>query len=608
MNIFKRILAFGAPYKKYFFLAILFMVLNTVFEGVSIFSLVPLVDKVLTGQPIELTVSINLPILDKVNEILAQLSRLDRLLVFKYIAVFIFIMFIVKGVAYFFSHLFMEVLGQNIVKDIRCRIFDHVEHLSIDFYTQERTGNLMSRVTSDVQMILEIVSGRFASTLIEFPKLFVYSFIIIIVDWKLVVAMALVPFIVAPIIMIGKKLRSLSRRTQRRLADLNSILFEVLTGIKIVQAFSMEQAELKRFVKSNERYYKIRIKMIVLDTLLNPLTEITGILICIIIMFFRIQKIINGDLSVGTFTLQVAAIVALLKPLKMIGKINSLLQRALGAAERIFEILDTKPSVVEAANPLELPVINKELVFDRVSFSYDTENGEATVLNDVSFTIKKGEIAAFVGPSGAGKTTILNLVARFYDPVKGRIMIDGVDLKNVSLASLRGQLGIVTQDTILFNESIHDNIAYGRENMSLKDVQKAAQMANAHDFIESMPEKYDTVIGEKGIKLSGGQKQRLAIARAILKNPAILILDEATSALDTESEKLVQGALDRLMEQRTVLVVAHRLSTIMHASKIFVLDNGKIQACGTHDELLKSNELYKRLYKMQFEMSGSVKR
>lgn len=603
MNQFKRIISFGKPYKSYFFLALLFMVMNTLFEGVSLISIVPLFDRVLTGRKIELTTSIKLPVIDELNDLLATLSSMDRFMVFKYIAVFLLCMFFIKGIAYFCSHLFMEMLGQNMVKDIRCKIFDHVEHLSIDFYTREKTGNLMSRVTSDVQMILEIVSGRFASTLIEFPKLFVYATIIIIIDWKLVVALLFVPLIVLPIIILGKKLRSYSRRSQRRLADLNSILFEVLTGIKIVQAFSMEKTELNRFVKENQRYYHTRIRLVVLDTLMNPLTEITGVIICMVIMSVKIQRIIHGDLSVGTFMLQVTALVALLKPLKMLGKINSLLQRALGASERIFEILDTKASVVECDNAIALPVITDHIGFDHVSFSYEGEKS-ALVLDDVSFCINKGEIAAFVGSSGAGKTTILNMVARFYDPCSGAIRIDGTDIRKASLSSLRAQLGIVTQETILFNESILDNIAYGQDDVSLEKVKQAAAMANAREFIERMPDGYNTMIGEKGVKLSGGQKQRLAIARAIMKNPAILILDEATSALDTESEKLVQSALDRLMEERTVLVVAHRLSTIMHATRIFVIEHGQIQATGTHDELLKTSELYKKLYKMQFEMSG----
>ncbi|MDX9703547.1 MAG: ABC transporter ATP-binding protein [Candidatus Auribacterota bacterium] len=605
MKIFWRIISFAKPYKSFFISSMVFMILNTIFEGVSIFSIVPFMDKVLTGQPVELNTSIELPFMDSINRFLAYLSSLDRMQLFVYLGFFLLIMFCIKGIAYYYSHVLMEKLGQNMVKDIRCKIFDHMEHMSIDFFSQGKTGALMSRITSDVQMILEIISGRFANTLIELPKFFIYAAILIIIDWKLMMALALLPFIVLPIILIGKKIRSLSRRAQNRLAELNSVLFEVITGIKIVQAFSMEQAELQRFINENIKYYQTRIKAIKLDTLLNPLTEITGIIICLGIMFLKVPRIIDGDLSVGTFTLQAAALVALIKPLKTLGKINSLYQRAIGAAERIFQILDTQPAIVECSNPIVLAPIRKKIEFCDVSFSYEKDEHIHNVLKNLSFTVNKGEIVAFVGPSGAGKTTILNMVPRFYDPQQGSILIDDTDLRNVSFRSLRDQISIVTQETILFNDSVLGNIAYGKEKILQDEVINAAKIANAHEFISAMPDGYNTIIGERGVKLSGGQKQRISIARAILKDPAILILDEATSALDSESEKLVQEAINRIMEHRTVLVVAHRLSTILHADKIFVLDNGTIQACGTHNNLLETNTVYRKLYEMQFGMTGN---
>ena len=603
MQLLIRIFGFSKPYKKYFALALFFMAVNALFEGVSIFSIVPFIDKVLTGKTIELTTSVQVPYQDKLNEYLFRLSNLDRMIVFKYLAVFLLTMLIIKGIAFYFSRVYMEILGQNMVKDLRCKIFDHVEHLSIDFFSQRKTGELMSRVSADVQMILDIVSSRFATTLIEFPKFIMYAVIVLIIDWRLIIALLFIPIIILPIVLIGRMLRKLSRVAQSRLAELNSVLFEVITGIKIVQAFSMEHAELTRFIGENVKYYKTRIKAVKLDTLLSPLTEITGIAICLCIMLLKIPKIIDGSLSVGTFTLQAAALVAMVKPLKTLGKINALLQRALGATERIFEILDTKPSITEKADPQELRVIEDNIVFKNVSFSYEQDNDKKTVLNNINFEIKKGEIAAFVGPSGAGKTTILNMVPRFYDPQQGEIMVDGINLKDVSFKSIRGQISIVTQETILFNETVFSNISYGKDNVSIEDVEKAAKFANAHEFIKEMPQGYDTIIGEKGVKLSGGQKQRLSIARAILKNPAILILDEATSALDSESEKLVQEAINRIMEKRTVLVVAHRLSTILHAHKIFVINQGVIEACGTHNELLKTSQLYQKLYEMQFGLA-----
>ncbi|MCB1194809.1 ABC transporter ATP-binding protein [bacterium] len=603
MNVIIRIAKFGKPYKKYLFLAVIFMLFNTVFEGLSIITIVPAVDKVISGNPVALHTSVPVPFLEELNGFLGYLSKMDRMKVFEYICLFMLVMFIIKGIAYYYSRLYMEMLGQHLVKDMRAALFNHVESLSLDFFSKGKTGALMSRVTADIQVILNLVSGRFANTLIEVPKFFIYAAIIIIIDWKLVVALLGLPFVILPIIIIGKKLRKLSKVAQHHLADLNAILFEVITGIKIVQAFSMEKTELGRFVKQNITYYKSRIKAVKLDAILNPITEITGIIIGFAIMLFRVPLIISGELSAGTFTLQIAAVLSMVKPLKTLGKINSMLQQALGAADRIFEILDIKPTIVEKPHPAILQPLSENITFQHVSFWYEKNDRKDAILTDLDFSIKRGEIAAFVGPSGAGKTTILNLVPRFYDPQEGRIMIDGVDLRDASLESIRSQLGIVTQETILFNETIQANITYGKTEYSTEQIEYAARMANAHGFIKELPHGYDTIIGEKGVKLSGGQRQRIAIARAILKNPPILILDEATSALDSESEKLVQEAIDHVMEKRTVLVVAHRLSTIRHADKIFVLDKGKIQDCASHDELLKCNKLYQKLYEMQFGMA-----
>jgi len=602
-KIFKRIVEFGKPYKRYFTLSIFFMLMNTMFEGVSIFSIVPLMDKVLTGKKIKLTASIEVPYLAQLNGFLAYLSSMDRMMVFKYIAVFMLVMMVIKGIAYYYSHIYMEKLGQHMVKDIRCKLFAHLENMSLDFFSGGKTGVIMSRITSDVQMILEMVSGRFATTLIEFPKFIVYAVIIIVIDWKLVAMLTLLPLLIFPIILIGKKIRSFSRRGQTRLAELNSILFEVITGIKIVQAFSMEEIELKKFIKQNHEYYKTRIKTIRLDTILNPITEITGVVICIAIMMIRIPKIIEGSLSIGTFTLQAAAIVAMVKPIKTLGKINALFQRAIGAAERIFDILDVKPSIVETAHPFKIEEFKDRIAFEGVWFKYEPDEEAKHILEDINFEIKKGEIAAFVGPSGSGKTTILNLLPRFYDPQKGRITIDGNDLRDLSLKALRGLIGVVTQETVLFNDTVFGNISYGGANITMDQAVYAAKSANIHDFIHRLPDGYNTIIGERGVKLSGGQKQRLSIARAILKNPDILILDEATSALDSESEQLVQEAINRLMEKRTVLVVAHRLSTVRHADKIFVIDKGRIIDCGTHQSLLSSNPQYRKLYEMQFDVN-----
>jgi ATP-binding cassette, subfamily B, bacterial MsbA len=403
--------------------------------------------------------------------------------------------------------------------------------------------------------------------------------------------------VIYPVVKIGKRLKSISRQSQEKVADITTALHETISGIRVVKAFSMEDYEAKRFENQNQTFYKLAMKSAKRMLVVSPITEFVGIFCIAIIMWVAGKQIVSGALSAGAFVTFLAAMLSLMRPIKRLTNVYSINQQAMAAADRIFEVLDTKPSVFDKAGAASLPRISKGVEFKDVYFKYDDKD----VLKGLSFSVPVGNVAAFVGPSGVGKTTILNLLPRFYDVTGGSILIDGIDVRDCTGKSLMEQIGIVTQETILFNDTVAANISYGSAKRNIDEISGAAKIANAHNFIMKMPKGYDTIVGERGFRLSGGEKQRLAIARAVFKDPPILILDEATSQLDTESEMLVQEAIDRMMAGRTVFVVAHRLSTIKHASTIYVMDGGRIVEAGAHDELIKKNHLYKRLYDMQFK-------
>jgi subfamily B ATP-binding cassette protein MsbA len=390
-------------------------------------------------------------------------------------------------------------------------------------------------------------------------------------------------------------LRKLSHRSQEKMADINSLLYETIIGTRIVKAFNMEGYEIKKFAQANHDYYRISMKSIKRILIVSPVTEFLGCLAGITVFFWGGREVISGKLSFGVFGLFLGALLSLIRPFKKISQVHSVNQQAVAASTRIHEVLDTLPSVSEKKDARQFSGFAGTITYDDVWFSY----GENGILMGIKLQIKKGEMVAIVGPSGAGKSTLLDLLPRFYDPKKGRILIDGVDIRESSLRSLRQLIGIVTQETILFNDTIKANIAYGMAETSQKEIEHAAILAHAHDFIKNLPQGYDTLIGDRGTKLSGGERQRIAIARALLKDPPILILDEATSQLDTQSERIVQEALDTLIHGRTVLVIAHRLSTVRNAQRIIVLEAGRIAEEGRHEELLNKGGLYSRLYRLQ---------
>ena len=538
-------------------------------------------------------------IMAKVDVYVEKLNAINPTKLARSLLVFILLMILLRV---FFSvslHLVMEGVSQSMVCKLMDMMYRKLQELPIRYFNVNRTGDLISRITNDVNVVQATLSARLADSVAEISSLPFIACMLLAINWKVSIFCAVfLPLIMAPIIIIGQRIRKISKKTQEKIADIVSILQETITGIRIVRAFNTENYEIKRFDRQLRKYYEQRMAGIRNDVMVSPLTELAGVLCLIVVGSLLLISVMTGEATIGAIIAYLTILLLSIKPFRSIGKLNNVIQRSKAALNRIYEVLDTVPEIRERENPVEAPPMEKELRFEHVSFSYDLEEGK--VIDDFNLTIKPGEMIALVGPSGSGKTTIANLIPRFYDCTEGSVTIDGIDVKDLSFSSLRGQMGMVSQDTILFNNTIAGNIAYGLRKYDMNDVQAAAMAANAHEFIMEMPEGYDTIIGEHGVRLSGGQRQRLAIARAIFKNPSILILDEATSALDTESERLVQEAIDNLVENRTVIAIAHRLSTIRHADRIIVLKDGKVQEIGSHEELIKNeNGIYYKLCMLQ---------
>lgn len=506
--------------------------------------------------------------------------------------------FLLKGIFSYIQTYLIAYIGQQIIKVVRNQLFNHLQKLSLDFYHRFPTGKIMARLTNDVQILQNAITHVPLYFVRDgFTIIFLVGFLFYL-NWKFAL-IAPFAFLIAgwPITQFGKKLRRVGRQGQQKMAELYTSLQENVTGVVVVKAFNMEDYEKEKFGRDNQNYYNIVMRSLRVEALSSPVMEFIGALAVTVIIFWGGWDVIKGAWTPGSFFAFLGACWSAYNPIKNFAQMNNNVQQSLSAVERIFSLLDEKPKIQEADRPLPLYPLEQEIRFQDIWFAYYP--GEY-VLRNINLIIGKGEIAAIVGPSGVGKTTLIHLLARFYDPGQGAIFIDGIDIRQVSLKSLYEQIGIVTQETILFNDTVYNNIAYGHWGADEKEIEAAAKMANAHEFILRLPQGYATLVGERGVLLSGGQKQRIAIARAILKKPSILILDEATSNLDTESEKFVQEALERLMVQQTTLVIAHRLSTISRADKIAVLDQGRIVQLGRHAELLNQDGLYKKLYELQF--------
>jgi subfamily B ATP-binding cassette protein MsbA len=518
----------------------------------------------------------------------------------------ILVLYLVKGVCSYASTTLVADAGQHAVTDLRNRLYEHILKQSFAFLGRSTTGSLMSHITTDVERIQAAVSELAGDLLKEGLTVLGFLVVLIYLDWRLAtLSMVGLPMVLHLLLRLGQRLRSSNETSLRRWKDISEALQETISGFRVVKAFGMEGFEIRRFRRAASRLLSVNMGITRTTAVLPPLMEALGGVAFVAALFYGSYSIRHHHITVGSFVAFLTALFAMYTPIKRLSRVNATVQAALAAGQRVLEVLDHHEEVSEAADALVLPRMREGIEYREVGFRYADGHGE--VLRNVTFRARPGEVVAIVGTSGSGKTTLVNLLPRFYDVTEGAVLIDGVDVRRATLTSLRAQIGLVTQETVLFNDTVRSNIAYGMEDVDEARVESAARAAFAHDFILDMPRRYDTVIGERGGRLSGGQKQRIAIARAILKDPPILILDEATSALDAESERLVQGALANLMRGRTTLVIAHRLATVRDADRIVVLENGEVREEGRHEELLRQpGGLYSRLHELQFAPEGQA--
>ena len=515
------------------------------------------------------------------------------------LCIIILIIFLLKNVFLYLKNITLTIVQFRLITELRNKLYIHFHKLSLSFFNQHKSGELTSIVVNDVANMRQALTIGFQRIFVEPINIIAFTALLFIISWKLaLIAITIIPLAGFVIVNISRSIRRKSRRTAVKIAGITNIITETLTSMRIVKAFAMEDYEVDRFSNETRNYYNLIFRRARLRSLAPPITETMGVIIGVALLWVGGTEVLNAQgLTSEDFIRFILIMFSGLQPIRSLSNVFAEIQVGAASAERVFVILDNPPTIVDEFDAVIIDTFEDKIQINDVSFKYESDD---TVLKNISFEIEKGSSVALVGSSGSGKSTLADLIPRFYDVNQGAIEIDGQDIRHVTLNSLRRLMGIVTQETILFNDTIKANIAYGQKDVDDKQVIAAATAANALEFIEELPEGLDTVIGEKGVKLSGGQRQRLAIARAIMKNPPILILDEATSALDTESERLVQEALGTLMTDRTVLVIAHRLSTVTNADKIIVLEKGQIKEMGTHDELIQKNGLYSNLYNIQF--------
>ncbi|MEJ5375668.1 MAG: ABC transporter ATP-binding protein [bacterium] len=575
MKIYIRLLGFVRPYIRRLVGAVACMGIYSAFSGALAWLVKPVVDRIFVEQDATMLALLPLAVMG------VSLG---------------------KGLADYGQAYLMAWVGQRVIADVREKVYGHLQDLSLSFFHRNPTGQLISRITNDVNLLHGTVTDAVTGFLKDILTICALVGVIFHNDWLLAtVSLIVFPAAVAPLAKMGKRIRGFSRRSQVQMGSLTTILHEVLSGQPVVKAFCQEAREKERFCKENKALFRTLMKRYRIRALSSPLMETLGGIGAAAAIYVGGYRVLNGEMTTGAFFSFIAALGMLYEPIKRLNKLNLLVQEGMAAAERIFQVLDEEPEVKEMPGARILAPITQAVELRDVSFGY----GQERVLSHVNLRISKGEVVALVGESGGGKTTLAHLIPRFFDPTEGVVMIDGHDVREVTLSSLRGQIALVTQHTVLFNDTVLNNIAYGRPGASLEEIRAAAMAANAHGFIEMLPEGYNTIIGEAGTKLSGGERQRLCIARALVKDAPILILDEATSSLDAESEEEVQKALEVLMKGRTVLVIAHRLSTVRNAQRIVVIKRGTIVEEGDHPSLLKLNGEYARLYRLQAESMDS---
>ncbi len=610
----RRFLGYVAPFKGYLAVSVTATVLFVFLSAMLIWLIGPLVATLFGGSPVTDTITkpvtpspgltawfdqLKAVVVQAFEELIVRPEKLDTL---ARMCVAIILISLLKNILLYVQNVVVAIVQQRLIRTLRDRLFAHYQDLSLAYFARTRTGQVISRVTNDVRVLNEMLDLGFTRMVKEPLTVVLLLASLFIISWKLaLLTITVLPLSATVMIIVGRYVRRYSRRAQERMADMHSVLEESIGGIRIVKAFGMQPYEVDRFKSTNQSYYQAILKQARVRILNSPVNEFLGTVAGVVILWFGGSAVLGGTgLAASMFITFIFLVFSLIQPIKSLADIHAKLQEGRAAAERVFAALDTPVDILDQPGARPMSEFKTAVLYENISFRYDTG---PHVLRDINLTIPRGRSIALVGPSGGGKSTLCDLLARFYDPADGRVTIDGTDLRAMTTASVRGNLGIVTQDTVLFNDTVAHNIAYGLPNIGEDQLRRAAEAAHALEFIEALPDGFNTVVGTRGAKLSGGQRQRIAIARAVLKDPPILILDEATSSLDTESETAVRRAIANLLTDRTALIVAHRLSTVRDADLIVVVDHGRIIDTGTHDELLARGGLYRRLYELQFEES-----
>ena len=578
--------------------AVVMMMCVGLFEAMAALLIGPIFDRVLDPHSQDSTIALfTIPYFQKV-------VYLDALVptwihnVWTIVAVFVIGVTVGKAICEYAANYLVNFVGFSIIMDLRNKLYEKIIHQSMSFFHQNSTGRLMSTIVNDIEKIQLAVSEVLADFLRQCFTLVALLCVVFLLDWKLAFAsLSLLPLVMIPAARIGKRIRKSSRSSQANLAEISQLLQETISGNRIVKAFRMERWEVGRFRQAAKKLFNVNLRWARAQAVTSPMMEVLGAVTVVFLLLYARNRILHHEMTTGMFVSFIYALFKTYEPVKRLSGINNSFQQAIGASSKVFELLEAHDEIKEIPAAQTLKPFSRSIVFEKVSFAYEESQ---PILKNVQLEVGAGEVVAIVGPSGAGKSTLVNLIPRFFDVTSGRVLIDGVDVADATLDSLRSQISMVTQETILFNDTIRNNISYGRTNVSDEELDRAVRAAMAYDFIHQMPDGYETLIADRGERLSGGQRQRISIARALLKNSPILILDEATSELDTESEQLVQKALTNLMVGRTVIVIAHRLSTVRRSDKIVVLERGVVREVGTHHDLIKREGIYRRLHEMQF--------